>query len=112
MTRPITDLNEESNRTSEFGKRLWEKAEKNKEVEKITEQEVFHLSQGEAEKCRFEITDQTNRMAECVIHSGNFSHGLRLHPPHLYDIKEGRVYFLENGKWKRWIAKIKDNLTR
>ena len=93
---------------------LW----KGKKIKRYTEKVVFSLSEQEVDKCRYEIVDQTRRMAECKIHRDNFSHGVRLHPPHLYNIIDGIVFFKDDGKWVKWKpnfkARVKDieDLTR
>jgi len=83
----------------------------NKElIEKFEEEIVFHLSEQESKKCRFRIINHSTGDAECYVHDGN--HGIRLFPKHLWDIIDGKVYHLEDGKWKRWLPNIKENLDR
>jgi hypothetical protein len=50
-------------------------------------------------------------MAECVVHRSNFSHGIKLFPPHLYDLKDGIVYArdIEKGEWVRWFPNFVEN---
>lgn len=91
---------------------MWETAKKNEAIENFAESEVFHLIQKEAEKCRFTLIDQSERMAECTVHRGNFSHGVKLFPPHLWNIIEGQVFYKQNGEWCRWLPTVKENKTR
>lgn len=65
------------------------------------------------ENCRFKLLDKNFRLYECVYHKEklNISHGIRLHPPHLWRIKEdGRVFKIEDGKeieWYKTLTKVK-----
>ena len=93
----------------DFAKKFWDQAEKAKSVEKIQEEQIFHLSEKEAQKCRYEIIDNTQRMAECTVHG---YHGVRMHPPHLWDLKNGIVYQKVNNEWIKWFPNIKENLGR
>ncbi len=93
-------------------KQMWDAAKRGGGIEYTDEQQVFKLTPKEAEKCRFEITDNTQRLAECTVHHGAFSHGVRLHPPHLYDLRDGKVYFKEGDKWVRWVANVEKNKER
>lgn len=97
---------------SEFSRKFWDSVEKAKNSETHEDQEVFHLTQKEAAKCRFEIIDQNNRLAECTVHQGTFSHGVRLFPPHLWDIRDGIVYHKVNGEWVKWSPIVKENVSR
>lgn len=96
----------------DFAKQVWDAAAKNDAIEKIEEQEVFHLSQAEANKCRYEMVNNTERMAECIVHTKGFTHGVRLHPPHLWDLRDGIVYQKVNGEWVRWSPVVKENKER
>jgi hypothetical protein len=86
--------------------KLWESLERNKRVENFTEGESFELTMSEMEKCRYEITDNTKRMATCTTHSRSYPHGIRIHPPHLYNIVDGIVYFKSEGSWIRWFPDV------
>ncbi len=92
----------------------WAVAEKMGKVEKIKEEIVFKLTESEAQKCRYEIIDQSLRMAECMVHRDNFSHGIRLFPPHLYEIKDGIVFCRDTikGEWQRWFPNFVENKKR
>ncbi|MEM4270799.1 MAG: hypothetical protein QXO70_01745 [Candidatus Pacearchaeota archaeon] len=72
------------------------------------------LTKEEAKKCRFVCIDQSLRLFSCKTHDGR--HGLRLHPPHLYEIKDGVIYKKLDNKLKVWYAdlyaKKKDSRTR
>lgn len=103
MNRPLHKPFEK--KKEDFSSKFWAEAEKNKSIEKSEEQVIFHLSDKEARRCRYELTDQTQRMAECIVHE---YHGVRLHPPHEWDLKNGIVYY----KGERWFPNIKENLTR
>lgn len=92
--------------------RFWSEAKRKGLVENYQEQISFKLSKEEAEKCRYEITDMSMRMAECTVHRENFSHGIRLHPPHLYKIERGIVYFKGPKQWERWYPNFKQNASR
>lgn len=89
---------------------IWEDAKKRGIIEKIEEQVVFTFTHEEFEKCRFRMKDQNLRMVECTVHRSKFTHGYRLHPPHLWDIKEGKLYKKSEGKWVRWIPNFSNNL--
>lgn len=52
-------------------------------------------------KHRYEIIDQNLRLAECVIcRKKGIRHGIRLFPPHLYDLRNGVLYYRPNKKSK------------
>ena len=107
--------NLKNKKPQDFAARLWDQAERNNQIEKLPEQEVFHISEKEAKKCRFNIINMDLRMAECSVHSGDFSHGVKLHPPHLWNIdKEGKVFYRQNmkSKWLRWLPAVKANKER
>lgn len=63
---------------------------------------ILNLTKEEAKKCRFVCIDQSLRLFACKTH--NQSHGLRLHPPHLYTIKNGVVYKIVDNKLKVWYS--------
>ena len=110
MQRPASN----PNNRHDYAKKIWADAERRKEVERIQENEVFHLSPKEAKKCRYEIINQSERMAECTVHTGGFSHGVRMFPPHLYDLRNGKVYFRQSQKseWIEWSANVSENKQR
>ena len=69
---------------------------------------LFSLTEDELKKCRYKIINQNLRLAECIVHKKNgFSHGLRLHPPHMWKLdKNGRLYHRTvDNKWERWYPK-------
>lgn len=112
--RPLINKEEidKNKKLSEEATKFWEEAKYKKNLEKYDDKEVFHLTAKEAEKCRFEMTNMTDRLAECTVHTKNFSHGVRLHPPHLWKLEGGLVYFNHNGKWVRWVANVDVNKQR
>lgn len=111
--RPLINQNQiKKQKQSGEAQKFWEVAERAGRIEKYEEQTVFHLTAAEAEKCRFEITNQSQRMAECVVHTKHFSHGIRLHPPHLYKLEDGLVYFKHEDKWIRWTPNVEANKKR
>lgn len=97
---------------SQPAREFWDAVEKAKAGEDHVEQEVFHLTQKESAKCRYEIIDQNNRLAECTVHRDTFSHGHKLFPPHLWDIRKGILYRKVNGEWTKWVPIVKENVTR
>ncbi len=92
----------------------WAVAEKMGNIQTNKEEVVFRLTEVEAKKCRYEITDQSTRMAECTVHRDNFSHGIKLHPPHLYKIEDGIVFArdVKKGEWVRWFPNFVENRKR
>lgn len=110
MQRPMSN----ANNRHDYAKQLWASAERRKEIEYIQENQVFHLSPKEAKRCRYEIINQSTRMAECTVHTGDFSHGVRMFPPHLFDLRKGKVYFRQSQKseWIEWSANIEENKLR
>jgi hypothetical protein len=89
---------------------LWEELKKVGRVKNITEEEVFHLTKEEFEKCRFKIVNQNYRLAECVVHTNKFSHGFRLHPPHMWDIRDGIIYKRVGKKFVKFVPSFKENV--
>jgi len=85
---------------------------RNNTTEKFIGKEIFHISDTEFSKCRFKIIDHSTGDAECITHNG--THGIRLFPKHLWDIKDGIVYHRDDSKsqWITWNPSAKDNLTR
>lgn len=65
------------------------------------------------ENCRFKLIDKNFRLYECVYHKEklNISHGIRLHPIHLWRVKEGgQVFKIQDGKeieWYKTLTKTK-----
>lgn len=92
----------------------WAVAGKMGKIETSKEEVVFRLSKEESVKCRYQIIDQNTRMAECTVHQKNFSHGIRLHPPHLYKIEDGIVFYRKdiNSEWERWFPNFSENKNR
>ena len=83
-----------------------------KNVKHFEEQEVFRLSQIEAKKCQYEYVNKNLRLAECTVHRKNFSHGIRLFPPHLWNLVDGVVYYKKENKWERWYPNLSANKKR
>lgn len=96
-----------------YRKRFWEQAKKAGKVKYVPDKSVFDFSKKEAKRCRFVMVNQNLRLVECTVHRGKFSHGYRLHPPHLYDLRKGIIYHREDtkSKWKPWYPKFKPNLS-
>ena len=88
--------------------------EGSKNIEKFTEEVIFQLTQEECEKCRYTLVDNDYGMAECYIHRGKFTHGVRLFPKYLYDIKDDIVYCRDDQKspWRKWKPNISLNKKR
>lgn len=61
---------------------------------------IFSLSLSEAKKCRFYCINPSLRLYSCKTH--NDRHGFRLHPPHLYEIKNGIIYRKVDNQLKVW----------
>lgn len=91
---------------------IWDDANRRKAIRTYTEEPVFDFTQEEFNKCRFEMVNQNLRMVECTIHSGRFSHGYRIHPPHLWDIRKGILYKKVKRKFVKWVPNFSTNLTR
>lgn len=76
--------------------------------------DVVKLPKEEAKKCRFACVNPSYRLFACITH--NKQHGLRLHPPHLWVVKDGIVYKRVDNKLKVWYSflyvKKKNNGTR
>ena len=89
-------------------KKFWKRKEKQKKVEKFTEEVLFTLTPEEFKKCRFEIKDMTTRSVECTVHRKNYSHGFILHPPHLYLLKDKILYMREKDKWVLFEPRFKE----
>lgn len=97
---------------AQISENFWQDQKKRNRIQYSNEEKIFHLSHEEAQKCRYEIIDMTMRMAECATHRDRISHGVRLHPPHLWDIRDGVVYQKVNGEWVMWTADVKKNIDR
>lgn len=91
---------------------IWNDAKKRGSIRTYTEEVVFNFSQEEFKKCRFKMTNQNYRMVECTTHVKRFSHGFRLHPPHLWDLRKGILYKKVKGKFIKWVPNFSTNLTR
>lgn len=102
------------NRNNPLVKDTWGRAESLNQVEKVEETQLFHLTQKEADKCRYVMTNMDLRMAECTVHTDAFTHGVRMHPPHLWDLRDGIIYYRENIKapWVKWSPLIQNNTKR
>lgn len=111
IRNPIVEEKAPTN-AADIRRNFWEHAKQHNKVENYEEREVFKLTQEEADKCRYVMGNKNLRMAECIVHREGFSHGIRLHPPHLYNLKDGIVYYKKDGKWVRWQPKIIENLSR
>lgn len=90
----------------------WTKAERQNKIEKFEEEVVFNLTPKEAEKCRYTIINPDTRMAECLVHTKSFTHGIKLHPPHLYKLEDGIVFYKSNDSWVRWFPDYAANKKR
>lgn len=98
-----------------FSEQLWLEAKRKKAVESVETQVIMKLTQKEANKCRYVIIDMNYRMAECYIHRDKFSHGVKMFPPHLWDLHaDGTVWHRasQKDKWKQWSANVKENVQR
>lgn len=89
---------------------IWDSAKRRGAIKTYPEELVFDLSQKEFEKCRFKMINQNYRMVECTVHSNKFSHGFRLHPPHLFDLRDGIMYKKVKGKFVKFVPDFKKNL--
>jgi len=89
---------------------VWEDAKKNNLIERVEERIVFSLTQKEAENCRFKMINQNTRLVECTVHRSEFSHGYRMFPIHLWDLKEGLLYKKIGSKWIRWLPNFANNV--
>jgi len=109
MIRPLVKTKKEAPLAQ-----AWAVAAKMGKVETNKEELVFRLTEAEAKKCRYEIVDQNLRMAECVVHRDNFAHGIKLFPPHLYDLRDGIVFAkdVKEDKWVRWFPNFMENKKR
>lgn len=102
------------NRNNPLIKDTWGRAESLGQVDKVEETQLFHLTQKEADKCRYVMTNMDLRMAECTVHTDAFTHGVRMHPPHLWDLRDGIIYYRESIKapWVKWSPLIQNNTKR
>lgn len=76
------------------------------------EESPFKLPPEEWDALRFRISNKTLRLAECYNHPQGLSFGIRLHPPHLWDIREGIVYKKVKKQWVRYRPDFDDNAKR
>ena len=61
------------------------------------------LTKDDLKKCRFVCIDQNLRLFECQTHkTEEFAHGLRLHPPHLWQVIDGVPYKVVDNKKVIW----------
>ena len=58
------------------------------------------------------MTNQNLRLVECTVHIRKFSHGFRLHPPHLWNLIEGILYKKIDGKFVKWVPNFSTNIKR
>ncbi len=106
MLRPFENKKKEG-----ANQELWKGAERDKTIERTEEVSLFKLTREEFEKCRFSLPDKNTREVECQVHTKGFSHGYRLHPPHLWDLREQIIYRKNNkGEFERWYPEFKSNL--
>ena len=89
---------------------FWDDVKRRKTIKYVKEKTVLHLTEKEFSKCRFRITNQNWRMVECTVHTDQFSHGFRLFPPHLWDLKDGIIYKKVRGKFIVWKPKFSRNV--
>lgn len=85
------------------GKKLYETRE---------EQDPFRMPIEEFEKLRFRMSNMTLRLVECYNHPQGLVFGFRLHPPHLWDIREGVLYKKVNKQWVKFIPDYNENTKR
>lgn len=114
MLRPIKQ-NRVLTPEEKMAKEVWLNAKRKNLVENIETKTIFNLSQKEANKCRYVIVDMNERMAECYTHKGEFSHGVKMFPPHRFDLHaDGTVWCRKTtkDKWVQWFANIKENIQR
>lgn len=105
MLRPV------GKKKDTFGEQTWDWAKRNKAIEQSQEAPVFQLTQEEFEKCSFSLPDKNTRIIECQVHTKGFSHGYRLFPPNLWDLRGGIIYKRnENGKFEKWYPNFKNNI--
>lgn len=104
-----------SKRTNaEITENFWAKNKEGKyilDVENYNEEDVLTLGNIDFEACRFEITNMTQRLCTCTVHQKEgFAHGFRLHPPHLWNIVDGKLFKKIDGKWVRFLPKPEPRL--
>lgn len=75
-------------------------------------EDVFRMPIEEWDKLRFRICDKTRRLVECYNHPQGKVFGFRLHPPHLWDLREGVLYKKVKGKWVKFYPRFEENLER
>lgn len=93
---------------------IWATAKRADAVETFPGEEVFSLTPKEAERCRFKLSDDTREkdmgMAECTVHTTKSTHGVRLFPKHLWNIRsDGRLEYKENqsSPWREFSPKTR-----
>lgn len=95
--------------------RIWLNYKRSKDIdyEEFDEGETGSLSPDLWDSLRFRIANNTERMVECTNHPQNISFGYRLHPPHLWDLRNGVLYRKdETGKFVIWKPYLEQNLVR
>ena len=80
--------------------------------ERITEGDVFKMSREDWDKLRFRISNMTLRLVECYNHPQGKVFGLRLHPPHLWDLRDGVLYKKTPEGWVKYFPNFDENLER
>lgn len=103
------------NKEEEWVKAMWREAKYKGTIDSTDTRKVLHLTEKEASRCRFKIANMNLRMAECVVHIGEFSHGVRIHPIHLYKLSgDGSLYYRrsKSDAWTLWKLDIKANAKR
>lgn len=94
---------------------FWDEGKKSDSISYRAEEKLLTLTEEESLKCRFVMTDEVWRNCECTVHVQGFTHGLRLHPRHLYSIsKEGILFVRKDMKsgWTQWRSKNSENKER
>lgn len=73
---------------------------------------VFRMPIEDWDKLRFRISNKTLRLVECYNHPQGTVFGFRLHPPHLWDLRDGVLYKKHEGKFVKFVPNFEENLTR
>ena len=97
-------MNEQNQKQNEQKKQREEKESwlKGSDVESFQEETVLSLTEEEAKKCRYMITDPQRGIAECYVHRYKLAHGIVMFPKHLYDLRAGKLY-CRMSKDEEWI---------
>lgn len=74
--------------------------------------DVFKMPVEDWLNLRFRISNMTMRLVECYNHPKGVAFGFRMHPPHLWNLKDGILYKKVNGQWVRFIPTFEENLER